>query len=294
MKKLAVGLFVLGALVFGAMTLYDWTLLHPYPGQSIEPNVAKARTPSGQGEPVRYSLYEYFDNINYRTTGKSIHFDIPDNLTAFIGMNGGPTYTIRIQYDPNGDKPYHESPAFTGNNGAFDPRLTGMIGLELTFVDDVGPWTKDVILRGKATSVTSGLPDRPPLKDLDISYCGFSSFGRADPTARRGTRYPAVFERPKDQRWPFDDAVVLAKPLADHSFSSLTTCTDGAMGDGFPYCNLKTSYRGWPMTLRFSGRRVCEADEMIAHATRVLDRFRVSESERSPKYSESRHLKWRE
>ena len=289
---LAVCFAALGAL-FVASYLRGLEPRHPHAGQVVEPNWRGWHDQKNSDVPIVYSLYEYYEPTHFHITGKSIRFAIPDSLTQanMMSGNGGPAYTIRINYNPDNDKSCWRT---DGDREAYERCSANKIHLDVKFSGDIGPWSEQEILSGKVTeALMNGFGSRPRLKKLNDPYCGFTIFDRAEPSKPVRVDESARHVTPADPRWPFADSVVLAKPHADGSMFPLVTCSKDIKRDGFAYCAMPGSYRGWPTLFLFSGRHVCEAEAMITHANKLLDRFRISETERSPGQSEHRHFKRR-
>jgi hypothetical protein len=126
------------------------------------------------------------------------------------------------------------------------------------------------------------------LRDTSDQYCGYDVF-----VGDGGLRNVLVQEigpgpNPRSKNWPFDQSVVLAKESGIKLFDPVIACSALYAEDGYPRCGVTSTYRGWPMKLIFSAAAVCSASDLIVHARKFLDRYRVGETARSPGQIEHR------
>lgn len=259
---------------------------HPRAGQIVKPASGGAGGGSNSSEMTKISLYEYSDAHRDVITGQSITFTIPKYFTTNTdNQNGGPQSSINLSFDPVQSRPYirasyrDESEFTQARSRLVNVMLVGSI---------IQPRSGDeqAILENGRYPRMPGFMMGPRLKRIDTRYCGFRAFERDDPSMGRQDNMPD--RAPRDQRWPFSQGVVLSRS-APNKTHSVITCTRHVELDGYPYCGMNDTYRGWPIYLLFSGSRVCEANEVLSEVEEFLDHYKTRETQRSAGQTEHRY-----
>jgi hypothetical protein len=231
------------------------------------------------------SLYEYYDKITFRITGKRIDFDIPRPYFDYPSdFNGGPQLDIGVEYVrgnpevpigfkwlPQKDQssnPDAEVLALTPYSDHLTDAKIGDLeqGLRIPQYHDPG------------TSIR--------LRYGNTQQCGYQIF--FSETADK-SRYPTRYQAPRSPQWPIQTAALFAKPTPNQTFFPVVGCSRDIHADGFPLCQVNTEYRGWPLRINFSARKLCETENVIAAAQKFLDQYRVNEAPRAPGFAENRH-----
>lgn len=260
-------------------------------GQVVVPRAVGAGGAIADMFPVDVSLWEYSDRDTYVTTGKGVTLRLPKAfLASSTNREGGPQFAISILYDLQNERPWFVGGAgqlISSGRSGNDARQAREVSLTLRpygFVNSVRSLAQIETGNAIPAAAISGQVFRVPGES-----CGFDLFDANESWPVFNLGNGVFLDHQVSAPPPFNFARLFARPRDDGSYDSIISCQPTGTSV-YPWCGTATDFEGWPMTIRFSGRHICQLDDLVNQARTFVSQYVIQRTERRPGEVENRDI----
>lgn len=242
---------------------------HPKGGETVRLVGSTSISAYRSDRSIVQSLYEPDERENV-ISGKRIRFRTPGkHLRDAVG---GPKHRLAFMYSYKNDRVGYAGDD-TINVSLFASQVGGNIG-----ADNIRDF--DFPLPGVGLSAEGALV-------ATENNCGYDSYGLSHFTKLQLSVIPEARTpagRVTDYS-PTARSIVAGYPTGAKVYEDLSGCGESARN-----CVVKSSYRGWPMSISLPREHFCNQRRFVLQARAFLDRYVIEETERGEGYAENR---WR-